>query len=184
MKTPRTIVVLALLAAFAAGAAQAADLEQEPGYVDLEWVAIPDDAEEIQDIDLTPMLLSMAKDAEEDDDDALMLALTMVRSIRVKAWSMDDEDARTGDAVDRITTQLKKDDWKRLVYVKNKDETVVVNAKYVDDDMVGLMLVVHEPGDSVAFVNVVGDLDLATLFKLAGMIESEELEEMIGAHSH
>ena len=63
MKTPRTIVVLALLAAFAAGAAQAADLEQEPGYVDLEWVAIPDDAEEIQDIDLTPMLLSMAKDS-------------------------------------------------------------------------------------------------------------------------
>lgn len=183
MSTPRTIVVLLLAAALAAGAATAGDLEKEPGYVDLEWIEIPDDAEEIQDIDLSPMLLSMAKGAEEEDA-ALMEALTMVRSIRVKAWEADDYDPGTDEAVERITTRLKKDGWKRLIYVKDSDETVAVNAKYVDDEMVGLMLVVHEPGDSAAFVNVVGDLDLAHLFKLATMIESEELEEMMEAHGH
>jgi hypothetical protein len=184
MNTPRTVVVLALLAALTAGVASAADLEKEPGYVDLDWIEIPDDATEIQDIDLSPMLLSMAKDAEDGENDALMQALTMVRSIRVRAWESDEYDASTNEAVERITTKLKKDGWKRLIYVKDDDETVVVNAKYVDDDMVGLMLVVHEPGDSVAFVNVVGDLDLATLFKLATMIESEELDDMIEAHGH
>lgn len=183
MKTHRIIVALALLTALTAGAAVAADLEQEPGYVDLEWIVVPDEAEEVQDIDLSPVLLSAAKNAEEEDT-ALMQALTMVRSIRVKAWSMDDEDAGTVDAVQRVTSQLKQDHWKRLIYIKDDDETVVVNAKYVDDDMVGLVLMVHEPGDRVAFVNVVGDLDLATLFKLAGMIETEELEDLIDTHDH
>ncbi|MCP4574242.1 MAG: DUF4252 domain-containing protein [bacterium] len=185
MKTPRTIVALALVTVLAAGAAFATDLEDEPGYVDLEWITIPDDADEIQDIDLTPMLLAAAKDVEDEDTDAaLMEALTMVRSIRVRAWSMDDEDARTSDAVERITTRLKKESWKRLIYVKSDDETVVVNAKYDDGDMVGLVLVVHEPGDSVAFVNVVGDLDLANLFKLATMIDSEELDDLMVNHDH
>lgn len=182
MTTLRTLM-LATLLLVALTALAHADVTKEPGYFDLEWIQIPDDADEIQDIDLTPMLLAMAKDAEEEDQ-ALLEALSMVRSIRVKAWSTDYRDEKTDQAVERITTQLKKDGWKRLIYVKDSDETVIVNARYVDDDMVGLVLVAHEPGESAAFVNVVGDLDLVNLFKLAAMIDSEELDEMMESHVH
>ena len=64
-------------------------MAKEPGYVDLEWIRIPDDADEIKDIDLSPMLMSFAQDAKENGDDALVQALAMVRSLRVKAFSAD-----------------------------------------------------------------------------------------------
>ena len=182
MKTPRTLAAAALglgLLLTAAGAL-AGDVAKEPGYVDLEWIRIPDDADEIKDIDLSPMLMSVARDAQENGDDALVQALAMVRSLRVKAFSataaMDKELSST---VEQVTAKLKKDQWKRLIYVKNEDETISVNTRYVDEKLVGLMLVAYEPGESVAFVNVVGDLDLATLLRLAGEIDSDNLEEML-----
>lgn len=175
---PAALFCLGLL--LTAAAALAGDVAKEPGYVDLEWIRIPDDADEIKDIDLSPMLMTFARDAKENGDDALVQALAMVRSLRVKAFSatvaMDPE---LSAAVEQLTAKLKKDQWKRLIYVKNEDETISVNTRYVDDELVGLMLVAYEPGDSVAFVNVVGDLDLATLLRLAGEIDSDNLEEML-----
>jgi hypothetical protein len=181
MKSLRTCRLLTLVLCLgAAGAALAANVAKEPGYVDLEWIEIPADAEEIQDIDLGPILVDLARDAEEKGDDALFQALAMVRSIRVKAFSIDNGgDAVASEAVDRIAAKMKKDDWKRLIYMKDGDETVIVNTRYVGEDLVGLMVVTYEPHDSVAFVNVVGDLDLGTLLGLAGKIDHDSLEEML-----
>lgn len=181
MKTQRTLTAALLgLLLLAAGVAPAQDVSKEPGYVDLEWIAIPDDADEIKDIDLSPMLLDFARDARENGDDALVQALTMVRSLRVKAFSVDAAlDKEVAATVEKVTARLKKDQWKRLIYVKSNEETVSVNTRYVGDKLVGLMLVVYEPGDSAAFVNVVGDLDLATLLRLAGKIDSDNLESML-----
>lgn len=182
MKTKRALAAAALgLMLLAAGAALAADVSKEPGYVDLEWIRIPDDADEIQDIDLSPMLLSFAKDAKENGDDALLQALAMVHSLRVKAFSVTP--AMT-DAVDRmvadVNARLKKDDWNRLVYVKSEDETYSVSTRYdKDKNLVGLMLVAFEPGDSAAFVNVVGNLDLGTLLKLASEMDGDNLDHIL-----
>jgi hypothetical protein len=181
MKTLRTTTVATLLLCLgAAGLALAGDLTKEPGYIDLEWIAIPADASEVQDIDLGPILGDLAKDAQEKGDDALFQALAMIRSIRVKAYSIEDGgDAETSRAVEKIADQMTQGDWKRLIYMKDGDETVSVNTKYQGEDMVGLMVVTYEPEDSVAFVNVVGDLDLGTLLGLAGKIDSDSIEDML-----
>lgn len=180
MNTLRVALVAALLLSLAATAASALMLEDAPGYVDLEWIEIPDSADEIQDIDLSPVLLDMAKDAEQAGDPALAQALSMVHSIRVKSWSLDVEgDGDADAAVERVTARLKKDGWKRLIYVKDDDETIAVSTFYDGDNMAGLMLVAYEPGENVAFVNVVGDLDLGTLFRLASEIDSDNLEDLL-----
>ena len=182
MNTPRTVLAtLLVLGLIAAGTATAAeDLAKEPGYVDLEWIEIPADADEIKDIDLSPMLLSFAKEAHEKGDDALVQALAMVRSLRVKAFSVSSaHDAQVNETVAKVTDRLKRDDWKRLIYVKSDEETISVSTRYDGDQLVGLMLVAYEPGDSVAFVNVVGDLDLATLLGLAGEIDGDNLEDLL-----
>ncbi|RKZ19367.1 hypothetical protein DRQ50_02230 [bacterium] len=180
MNTLRIAVVAALLIGLMVGPAAALKLEDAPGYVDLEWIEIPDTADEIQDIDLSPVLLDMARDAEQAGDSSLAKALGMVHSIRVKSWSLDgDGDPDTEQAVKRITDRLRSDGWKRLIYVKDDDEIIAVSTFYDGEDMAGLMLVAYEPGDSVTFVNVVGDLDLGTLFKLASEIDSDNLEELL-----
>jgi len=161
------------------GQALAADLAGDPGYIDLEWISIPDSAEEIQDIDLGLVLLSIAADAEENEDEALLQALSMIKSIRVKSWSMVEDDKTATKAMDKVAKQLKTDGWKRLIYVKNDEETVTVSTRHEDGDMVGLMLVTYEPEGNVAFVNVVGDLDLSTLFKLVQNFDHDSIEDML-----
>ncbi len=181
MKTPRTTLLPALLfCLLCAGGALAGSVEDEPGYMDLEWIVIPDDASEIQDIDLGPILGGISADAEEKGDDALVQVLAMIRSIRVKSFSIEDggnEPAKM--AVDKVTAKMEQDDWKRLIYMKDGDETVSVNTKYDGPDLVGLMIVNYEAHDSVAFVNVVGDLDLGTLIGLAKQIDHDSIEDML-----
>lgn len=181
MNKPRTILGLVLAFGLLAAAAGAApDITKAPGYVDLEWIEIPADADEIKDIDLSPMLLNFAKEAEANGEDAMVQALAMVKSLRVKAFSVSRaDDAQVAATVEKVTAQLKKDDWKRLIYVKDDEETIAVSTRYDGEDLVGLMLVAYEPGDSVAFVNVVGDLDLGTLLSLAKKMDHDSIEDML-----
>ena len=181
MKTLRTTSFITLtLCLLCSGLALAGNVEKEVGYIDLEWIVIPDDASEFQDIDLGPILGNLAKDAEDKGDDALVQALSMVRSIRVKAFSIEDGDGEEVEkSVAKVRARLKEEGWKNLFNMKDGDETVLVTTKYDGEDMVGLMIVTYEPGDSVAFVNVVGDLDLGTLLSLAQKIDHGSIEDMI-----
>jgi len=187
MKPLTTLLALLMLLALPA---LAGDLDKEPGYIDLEWIEIPEDAAEIQDIDLGPALISAAADAEKRGDSEMYKAFSMIKSLRVKSFSMDDESKDIDKAVDRITDMLKDKDWKRLIYVKDDEEIVTVSTKSIGDDMVGLMVVAYEPGEEASFVNVVGDLDLAYLLGLAGKLHGEHLEsfleelDMEGVHVH
>jgi hypothetical protein len=171
--------VLLLTALLTAPAALAAGYKDEPGYIDLEWIEIPADADEIQDIDLSAVLPALAAQAKEKGDDALMQALSMVRMVRVKAYSLNTDGKATAEAVKKVQAQLDKNDWSRLVFYKDGEESVTVSTKSVDDKLVGLMIVTYEPGDSVAFVNVVGDLDLATMLSLVSEFDEDNLEEML-----
>ncbi|MFT5233774.1 MAG: hypothetical protein ACI9UQ_001815 [Candidatus Krumholzibacteriia bacterium] len=163
---------------FSGSLASAENLKGSPGYMDLEWINIPDDADEVRDVDLSTVLLSIAADAEENDDEALLKALGMVKSVRVKSWSFSGEDATASKAMKKISADLEKDDWKRLVYMKDADETVSVNTRYEGEEMVGLMIVNYSVDDSVTFINVVGDLDLGTLFRLVKEFDHDSLEDM------
>ncbi|MBC8426618.1 DUF4252 domain-containing protein [bacterium] len=176
MKPLTTLIALLMLLALPV---LAGDLDKEPGYIDLEWIEIPEDADEIQDIDLGPALISAAADAEKRGDADMYKAFSMIKSLRVKSFSMDEPSKEIDQAVDKITKLLKDKDWKRLIYVKDDQEIVTVSTKSVGDEMVGLMVVAYEPGEEVSFVNVVGDLDLAYLLGLAGKLHGEHLESFL-----
>jgi hypothetical protein len=181
MKTPRIMIMMvALLSLTVSSSALAGKIENEPGYLDLEWIEIPDDASEVQDIDLTAILKSVAKDAEENGDSELAQILTLIRSIRVKGFGLDGRDNPAVEkAVERVTKELKKQDWKRLIYLKDDDEILSVSTKYKNDDLVGLMVMAYEPGEEVLFANIVGDLDLGTIMGLVGSMDGGGLEDLL-----
>ena len=113
-------------------------------------------------------------------DDALAEALSMIKGVRLKSFSLDeDTETVAEEAVARIQAQMDGGDWKRMVYYKDGEEMVGVHTFYVGKDLVGLMVLVYEPGDSVTFANIVGDLDLGTMMKLAKRIDGDSLEEML-----
>ena len=172
-----SIVLTAML--LMGGQALAQDLAGTPGYIDLEWIDIPADAEEIQDIDLGLVLLGIAADAGENEDQALLQMLSMIKSIRVKSWTPGDSSDAAVKAMGKVAKILKKDKWKRLIHVKNKDESTTVSTRYVGKDMVGLMIVTYQRDGAVAFINVMGDLDLSTLFKLVQQFDHGSIEQLL-----
>ncbi len=162
-------------------AAIAGNLTDDPGYMDLDWITIPDHAATVQDIDLGDILLGIASDSENSGNESLAQALAMIHSVRVKAFSLTPEDvAKAQKAVDKVMDRLKKDNWNRLVFVKDDKETVTVSTKSRDGKMVGLMVVVLDPSDEVMFINVAGDLNLGTLFKLAQHFDVDDLDSLMG----
>jgi Domain of unknown function (DUF4252) len=157
--------------------AMAGDLTGQPGYVDLEFIDIPDSAEEIQDIDLGIVLKDVVREAKANDDLEIAELLAMVHSLRLRAYSIDEDSLEmTKDAIAKVSAIMKKDDWDTLMKFKDGSELTTINIKYHNDNMVGLMVVVFDPDEEVLFVNVVGDLDLGKLMKLAGEFDADELE--------
>lgn len=182
---PTLLLGLALAVAALAGASPAtagADVRDLPGFVDLDWIRIPAGAAEIQDITLDPVLAGLAAaQPGSGEDEALRQALAMVKSVRVKSFSLAAGQDASGVAADvkKLQDRLEKDHWQRLVYMKDGEETVTISTLYRANLMVGLMLLTYEPGDSATFVNVVGDLDLPTLMRLAGQMHGEQLHGLL-----
>ncbi len=178
MKIRNLIAVVLGLALLIPAAGNAGD--REPGTIDLEWIKIPAGAQEVQDIDLGGVLVAMAADAQKEGNTELAEALSMIHSVRVKAFSVDEDHAdETAQAVQKVLKRLEKDGWTRLIYAKDDQETVTVSTKNTDDGMKGLMVVVFDPTDEAVFVNVAGDLNLTTIFKLAQMFGMEDLDAVL-----
>lgn len=187
---PRAMWTLALLLAAgatlapgAAGAAAAKDknIKRHPGYIDLERIEIPAGAREVQDIDLTPALMQAAAGAEADGGGAMSKLLSRLAAIRVKSFSADKAHTeRIRGHIERLDKRMRAENWQRLVYVKDGDETVSVNVKPGTDGFAGLLIIAFEPGDQATFVNIVGDLNLPALFELAGeLLKEGKLENLL-----
>jgi hypothetical protein len=122
----------------------------------------------------------VAKDAREGGDDELAQILSMVRSIRVKGFGLDGRDNPEVEmAVEKVTKEMKKKDWKRLIYLKDDEEILSVNTRYDGEDLVGLMVMAYEPGEEVMFANIVGDLDLGTIMGLVRGMDGDGLEDLL-----
>ncbi len=171
------IPLLMLLAGETCVRAGDTDLEKMPGYVDLEKIQIPSDAEEVTDIDLGPEILKMALGVSDEENPEIVEALSKIQSIRVKAFELDEEYAEeVRSQFDEIAKRLKADDWKRLIHIKSGDEIVNVNVKHDSENIVGLMVMVYESDSEAVFVNIVGEIDLALLAKLAKEFEGVDLD--------
>lgn len=182
-------ITLALAVLLIAAVPAVAGVEDEPGYIDLSFIDIPFDANEVQDIDLTSVLDNIADDARADGQDELAELLGMVRSVRVKWFSLTQDDhARVKGDVEKVMKTLDDRDWTRIIYIKDDDETVSVSTKNVDGEILGLTVVVYEPGEEAGFVNVVGNIDLGKVLTMAGEMDFDDLEEYMeeygGEHEH
>jgi hypothetical protein len=166
--------VLLLLCALSAQAQQ--DLSGHPGFVDLDRIRIPVGAANITEVNLGPELLKMAMKMDTGEE-GLSQALDGLFGIRVKSFDLTPElVGQIRPIVDDIQAQLDNDGWKRLVYVKEGEELVIVSMKYDPADekrVAGMMVIAFEPGDEATFVNIVGSIDLADL---GGLMDGMEMD--------
>jgi hypothetical protein len=182
MKAKPLLLTLLLLTLLGTGAqARDIDVAKLPGYVDLKDIRIPEDAEAIRDIDLGPPLLKMAAEADTSRQSALTRVLSQLQLVRVKSFAFRPEDAgEVRSHVRDIEDRLEKNDWSRLIRVRDEEDSITLSVKYDQNHIVGLMLVAFSPDDEeVTFVNVVGHLDLASLAGLTAELSGVDMDDFL-----
>ena len=179
----RQLFTTILIALFAFGGALAQDedvLKKHPGYIDLEKIKIPIDAEEVTDINIGPGLLHMLA-AFEGEDDEMDKHMKDFFSIRVRSFEMEPEMEKSiKGTMSDIEKQLEKEKWESLVRVKKKNEQVNVSVKYDKKNrMQGLLVMSMDPDENeVTFVNLVGSINIGQLKNLGIDLHGTALDSL------
>ena len=155
----KEMIVLACMMIFLVypAIAQEADLEDHPGFVNLEEIEIPESAEEIVDITIGPAFIRFAQSLSGDEHENRHFS--GIISVRVKAFeSFHSDMEKLKPIVQKIETLLDEKEWESLVRVRGEDNYVNVHLKFIEEKVVGLMVMAMDTDDDeVAFINITGE---------------------------
>jgi hypothetical protein len=122
------------------------------------------------DITLDGFLLHLAQKfaASDEDDDELRL-LRDIKSVRVRNFEFDSDDAYSRADVESVRKQLDSPGWSALAQVHKRDprQDVDVFMNTEDGRILGIAVIASEPR-SFTIVNIVGNIDIDKLAKLEG----------------
>ena len=123
------------------------------------------------DITLDGFLLRIAQKfaAADGARDEELAILRDIKSVRVRNFEFDSEDAYSRDDVESVRQQLVGPGWSPLAQVHRREshEHVDVFLNMSGDKILGLAVIASEPR-SFTIVNVVGNIDIDRLAKIEG----------------
>jgi hypothetical protein len=128
-----------------------------------------DKAVDSVDVTIDGLLLNIArKFAKESDDDELRI-LSDIKSVRVRNFTFDSDDAYSHADIDSVRRQLAAPGWSQLVSARKRDrkEDVDVYMCVENDRILGIAVVASDPR-SFTIVNVIGSIDIDKLARLEG----------------
>src|SRR4051812_10792661 len=122
------------------------------------------------DITLDGFLLRLAqKFAADDEADEDLRILRDIKSVRVRNFEFDSDDAYSRDDVESVRKQLSAPGWSALAQVHKREprQDVDVFLNTEDGRILGIAVIASEPR-SFTIVNIVGNIDIDKLAKLEG----------------
>ncbi len=186
-KTIRNIAAHVLLG-FCLQGAQAADLEDMPGYLDLEQLAQIAGRQPSVEVTLSGPVLKMLLQlpVQYGDEGAAQAAemLKVVDHILVRVFPLEDDRADDALAFMVETSEaLEQQEWTRIVRVREEDDSNVdIHVKMSADgeNLNGLAIMAMDEGDNgepeVVFVNIVGNFNPAYLANIGDQFDIDELD--------
>jgi hypothetical protein len=155
-------------------------IRKHPGYVNFDDIDIPGDAEETVEVYIKGPLLKLVASVTEHEDPALSKMLARLLMVRVNTFSIDSKLAKElKPKVKNIEKQLQKQNWEKIVRVKERDDLVNIYLKFDKKDRIaGLVVMAIEDDDEAVFVNIVGELDWEQISKLGKKFDIDELKDV------
>ena len=139
-------------------------------------------ATESVDVTLDGFLMRIARKfaarhaADEAGDEALSM-LKDIKSVRVRNFTFDTDNAYSMADIDSVRKQLKAPGWSALVQVHRRDdEDVDVYVCLENDKVKGLAVIASEPRE-FTIVNIVGSIDLDKIGQLEGEFGIPKMSE-------
>ncbi len=175
------IPVFFLLAAFTIYAQDKEDYSKYPGYVDFGNLAPFMNSENMTEVNIEGYLLKMVSNMTEKNDQELSDLLKGLKLVKVYSFKVAGHDANEiSGKIDQIDKKLSDKDWNRIVKVRSKGENTNVYIRTTPDqkNIVGLVVTSLEKNGEVAFVNIVGNIDMNALGRLGNKFDIPSLEKI------
>ena len=147
---------------------QSTDVTKEPGYVDFGDFTPFENSAKVTEVILDEDLLSVLATLSDENDPNIISILSGIKLVKANVYEISDENEDLlKKRINEIDSKLTNSNWKRIVKTRSKDEMANVYIKLNNDKkIVGLTVTNFEKGGEAAFVNIVGNIDLATIGKL------------------
>ncbi len=147
---------------------QSTDVTKEPGYVDFGDFTSLENTTNVTEIILDEDLLSVLATMSDENDPNIMAILNGIKLVKANVYEIsDDNKDLLRKRINEIDSKLTNSNWKRIVKTRSEDEMANVYIKLNNDKkIVGLAVTNFEKDGEAAFVNIVGNIDLATIGKL------------------
>lgn len=180
MKNLIKIFGVFLLCAFTLISAQKKDYSNEPGFIDFGDISAFEDGEHFAEIILEEHLLRMVAKLSKHEDEELAELIGGLKLIKVNVFeSNPDNQDKIEKKIKSVEKQLKGKDWDRIITAKSKGERALVYIKTEgEDDIVGLVVTAYQEDDTVAFVNIVGKINLETIGRLSDKFDIPSLNDI------
>jgi hypothetical protein len=179
LKPSLAALTVAASLALAAGPAAADPELKIPDFSHLHQVAV-----DSVDVTLDGFLLRIAsKFAEADGSPEAQAGASLLRglkSVRVRNFTFDSDDAYSRADVESVRKQLTGPDWSSLVQVRKRDakENVDVYICMEGDKATGLAVIASEPRE-FTIVNIIGSIDIDKIGQLQGQLGIPEMDETL-----
>jgi hypothetical protein len=159
---------------------QSIDVTKEPGYVDFGDFTEFENSTKVTEVILDEDLLSVLATMSNADDPNIMEILNGIKLVKANVYEISKENKDLlKKRIDEVDSKLSNTSWKRIVKTKGEYEIANVYIKLNNDKkIIGLVVTNFEKGGEAAFVNIVGNIDLATIGKLGNKFGIPHLEEV------
>lgn len=147
---------------------QTSDVTNEPGYFNFGDLSSLENSTGVTEVILEEDLLSVLATISNEKDPNIMAILNGLKLVKANVYEVNEENQdELKDRVNDIDSRLSKSNWKRIVRTRSSEEIANVYIKLnADKQIVGLVVTSFEESGDAAFVNIVGNIDLATIGKL------------------
>lgn len=125
-------------------------------------------AKESTDIDLGPDQLGLLMSLAANEDPVKALGKQIER-VQVKTLEFDKEGEFNPADLEKLRQSIKTSNYVPLISVKERKGFTEIGMRKEGDRMRGLVILAVEPKE-ITIVNILGNLDMATLGKLSGKL--------------
>ena len=180
MKNLINIFALLFIVSLSFVSAQEKDYSKEPGYIDFGDVSAFENEDEFVEVIINDRLLRMVSKLSKHEDKELAELISGLKLIKVNVLSITREnEKKVNEKIKSVEKQLKAKNWERIVTAKSRGDKALVYIKAdKDDNIVGLAVTATEEDGNVAFVNIVGKIDLETIGRLSEKFDIPSLNDI------
>lgn len=128
------------------------------------------------EINLSASLMKMIGSFANEDDPEVANILSNLESIKVRVYNLNGELEKANSTIDRVSSELKSDNWETLVTVNDNEENqkVRIFSASTNDVIDGVVVMVVSPekdGGEAVFINIVGEIDPEQIGKVTETLD-------------